>query len=82
MALLPTIWTIGHSTRPIGEFIELLRAHSINLLVDVRTVPRSGHNPQFNSETLAETLREASLTYLHMPALGGLRKARKDSSND
>ncbi len=78
----PTIWTIGHSTRPISEFTDLLPAHSINLLVDVRTVPRSRHNPQFNSETLAETLREASLTYLHMPALGGLRKARKDSIND
>ena len=78
----PTIWTIGHSTRPIGEFTDLLSTHSINLLVDVRTVPRSRHNPQFNSETLAETLRETGLTYLHMPALGGLRKARKDSIND
>ncbi|MDP1948033.1 MAG: DUF488 domain-containing protein [Nitrospirota bacterium] len=78
----PTIWTIGHSTRPIGEFTDLLRAHSINLLVDVRTVPRSRHNPQFNSDTLAKILREAGLTYLHMPALGGLRKARLDSIND
>jgi len=77
-----TIWTIGHSARPIGKFTDLLRAHSINLLVDVRTVPRSRHNPQFNSETLAEILKEAGRTYLHMPALGGLRKARKDSIND
>ena len=77
-----SIWTIGHSTKPIGAFTDLLRAHAINLLVDVRTIPRSRHNPQFNSETLAEILREAGLTYLHMPALGGLRKARKDSIND
>ena len=82
MALLPPIWTIGHSTRQIGEVTDLLRAHATNLLVDVRTVPRSRHNPQFNSEILAETLREAGLTYLHMSALGGLRKARKDSVND
>jgi len=78
----PTIWTIGHSTRPIDEFIGLLRAHQISLLVDVRTVPRSRYNPQFNTDTLAESLKEAGLSYLHIPALGGLRKARKDSIND
>lgn len=78
----PTIWTIGHSTRPIAEFIALLRAHGINLLIDVRTVPRSRHNPQFNTEALAESLRGAGLGSIHMPALGGLRKARKDSIND
>lgn len=77
-----TIWTIGHSTRPIHEFIALLHAHAINLLVDVRTVPRSRHNPQFNTEALAESLRTSGLNYLHMLALGGLRKARKDSIND
>lgn len=82
MAPPSSIWTIGHSTRPIGEFTDLLRAHAVNLLVDVRTVPQSRHNPQFNAEALAESLREAGLTYLHMPALGGLRKARKDSIND
>lgn len=76
------IWTIGHSTRPIGEFTELLRAHAINLLVDVRTVPRSRHNPQFNTEALAVSLNTSGLNYLHMPALGGLRKARTDSIND
>lgn len=78
----PTIWTIGHSTRPIGEFTDLLRAHAINLLVDVRTVPRSRHNPQFNTEALAESLKEAGLGSIHMPALGGLRQPRKDSVND
>ena len=77
----PTIWTVGHSTRPIGEFIDLLRAHEISLLLDVRTVPRSRFNPQFNTDTLAESLKEAGLASLHMPALGGLRKARKDSIN-
>jgi uncharacterized protein (DUF488 family) len=77
----PTIWTVGHSTRPIGEFTDLLRAHEISLLVDVRTVPRSRYNPQFNANTLAESLKEAGLDSLHMPALGGLRKARKDSIN-
>ena len=77
-----TIWTIGHSTRPIHEFIALLHAHAINLLIDVRTVPRSRHNPQFNTEALAVSLKTSGLSYLHMPALGGLRKARKDSIND
>jgi uncharacterized protein (DUF488 family) len=78
----PTIWTVGHSTRPIGEFTDFLHAHEIRLLVDVRTVPRSRHNPQFNTDTLAESLKEAGLVSLHMPALGGLRKARKDSINN
>jgi uncharacterized protein (DUF488 family) len=82
MAPLSTIWTIGHSTKPIGEFTELLCAHAINLLVDVRTVPRSWHNPQFNIETLAVSLKTSGLCYLHVPALGGLRKPRKDSIND
>jgi uncharacterized protein (DUF488 family) len=78
----PTIWTVGHSTRPIGEFTDVLRAHEIRLLVDVRTIPRSRYNPQFNTDTLAESLRKAGLASLHMPTLGGLRKARKDSIND
>ncbi|TKB75188.1 MAG: DUF488 domain-containing protein [Nitrospira sp.] len=77
----PTIWTIGHSTRPIGEFTDVLRAHEIRLLVDVRTIPRSRHNPQFNADALATILNEAGLNSLHLPALGGLRKARKDSIN-
>lgn len=78
----PTVWTIGHSTRPIDEFIGLLRAHQIDLLVDVRTVPRSRYNPQFNMETLAQSLLDAELRYHHLPELGGLRKTRKDSIND
>ncbi len=78
----PTIWTIGHSTRPIAEFIDLLRAHEIRLLVDVRTIPRSRHNPQFNTDTLTLSLRNAGLQYRHLPELGGLRKPKKDSIND
>jgi uncharacterized protein (DUF488 family) len=76
------IWTVGHSTRPISEFTDFLRAHEIRLLVDVRTIPRSRHNPQFNTDTLTESLKEAGLLSLHMPALGGLRKARNDSINN
>ena len=78
----PTIWTVGHSTRPIGEFTDFLHAHEIRLPVDVRTIPRSRHNPQFNTDTLVESLRKAGLVSLHMPALGGLRKARTDSINE
>ena len=78
----PTVWTLGHSTRPIDEFIGLLRAHQISLLVDVRTVPRSRYNPQFNTDTLAQSLRDAGLRYRHLPELGGLRKPKKDSVND
>ena len=78
----PTIWTVGHSPRPIAEFIGLLVTHQINLLVDVRTVPRSRYNPQFNTHTLAQSLREVGLQYRHLPELGGLRKPKKDSLND
>jgi uncharacterized protein (DUF488 family) len=75
------LFTIGHSTRPIEEFIALLKAHEIQLLVDVRTVPRSRHNPQFNRDTLPDSLRPAGIDYLHLSELGGLRHARKDSTN-
>lgn len=60
---------------------ELLRAHGIQRLVDIRTVPRSRHNPQFNKETLPEALGREGIEYTHMPELGGLRHARKDSPN-
>lgn len=75
------ILTIGHSTRPIDEFIGLLLAHDVSRLVDVRTVPRSRHNPQFNRDTLPETLAAEGISYTHMPGLGGLRHARADSPN-
>jgi uncharacterized protein (DUF488 family) len=77
----PPVYTIGHSTRPIEDFIALLKAHEIQLLVDVRTIPRSRHNPQFNRDTLPDSLRPAHIDYQHMPELGGLRHARKDSTN-
>ena len=76
-----TLWTIGHSTRPIDEFIAVLKAHGIQRLVDVRTVPRSRHNPQFSSDALAKSLASAAISYRHSAKLGGLRKAKKDSIN-
>lgn len=75
------IYTIGHSTRPLDEFISMLQAHSISRLIDVRTVPRSARNPQFNRESLPEDLAKAKIQYEHLPALGGLRKPRPDSVN-
>jgi len=75
------LWTIGHSTKPIDEFLALLKSHRIARLVDVRTVPRSRHNPQFDTRALAEHLGKAALSYVHQPDLGGLRKPRKDSVN-
>jgi uncharacterized protein (DUF488 family) len=75
------IFTIGHSTRTIDEFINLLNAYGINLLVDVRTIPKSRHNPQFCKEPLAQALRNSNIGYKHMKGLGGLRHANKDSPN-
>jgi len=75
------LWTIGHSTRSIDEFLALLNAHRVDQLVDVRTVPRSGHNPQFNQDNLSTKLMDSGLVYSHMPRLGGLRKPTKDSFN-
>jgi uncharacterized protein (DUF488 family) len=77
----PLILTIGHSTRTIEAFIELLQAHRVKRLVDVRTIPRSRHNPQFNRDTLPKTLHHAGIGYTHMEELGGLRHARRDSLN-
>lgn len=74
-------YTIGHSTRSLEEYLGLLRAQGIELLVDVRTVPRSRHNPQFNSDTLAQALQSAGIEYRHLAELGGLRKPRPDSAN-
>ena len=75
------ILTIGHSTRSMKDFLNLLRAHGVKRLVDVRTVPRSRHNPQFNQDALPKALRHAGIAYIHLPELGGLRHARRDSSN-
>jgi uncharacterized protein (DUF488 family) len=73
--------TIGHSTRPIKEFIRLLKAHGVSRLVDVRSIPRSRHNPQFNRSLLSPALHSARLHYRYMPGLGGFRHARRDSVN-
>jgi uncharacterized protein (DUF488 family) len=73
--------TIGHSTRPIGEFIGLLKAHGVQRLVDVRTVPRSRHNPQFNRDQLSPSLHSARIHYSYMPGLGGFRHVQHDSVN-
>ena len=76
-----TVSTIGHSTRTVDEFIELLQAHGIRQLIDIRTIPRSRHNPQFNREALPASLEQAGIAYRHMPGLGGLRRPRADSGN-
>jgi uncharacterized protein (DUF488 family) len=75
------IMTIGHSTRPLGEFINILQSHSVTLLIDIRTVPRSRHNPQYNKESLPESLAAAGIGYEHFAGLGGLRRPRPDSTN-
>lgn len=77
----PLICTIGHSNRSIEAFIELLRGNEIVRVLDVRTIPRSRHNPQFNQEALAVSLDAAQIAYAHLPGLGGLRHARSDSPN-
>ena len=76
-----TIFTIGHSIRTIDEFVELLKNYAVILLIDVRTVPRSKHNPQFNKETLPNTLKTQGIKYFHMPEIGGLRHPKRDSVN-
>lgn len=75
------IWTIGHSTRVIDDFIAALEGHGIKALVDVRTLPGSRRYPQFNKEALAASLAECGIRYEHFPELGGRRKAKPDSNN-
>ena len=77
----PVVLTIGHSTRTLEEFIALLEAHAVSRVVDVRTVPRSRHNPQFNKASLPRSLKKAGFGYVHLPGLGGLRHAKADSPN-
>lgn len=75
------MFTVGHSTLPIDRFIAVLDAYGIARLVDIRTIPRSRHNPQFNGDALAGSLAAANIEYVYLSALGGLRHARKDSPN-
>lgn len=77
----PTVFTIGHSTRPIASFLRLLMAHGVTLLLDVRRFPASRTNPQFNSDALAASLAEVHIKYRHVPGLGGRRQPKKDSIN-
>ena len=76
-----SVFTIGHSNRELAEFIRLLQAHGVTKIADVRTVPRSRHNPQFNKEALPDVLKNANIGYVHLPRLGGLRHARADLPN-
>ena len=78
---LPVVLMIGHSTHPLDKFVGLLRAHGVTRVVDVRTVPRSCHNPQFNKTSLPKSLKKVGLRYVHLPGLGGLRHAKHDSIN-
>ncbi|HEV2073075.1 MAG TPA: DUF488 domain-containing protein [Thermomicrobiales bacterium] len=76
-----TIYTIGHSTRPIEEFIDLLQRNGVSTLVDIRTIPKSRRNPQYWHDTLVASLEDAGIVYRHLPGLGGRRKPLQDSIN-
>jgi uncharacterized protein (DUF488 family) len=78
---VPLVLTIGHSTHPLDTFIQMLRGHGVTLVADVRTVPRSRHNPQYNRDTLPQSLEAAGLGYVHLPGLGGWRSPRPGSPN-
>jgi len=75
------VLTVGHSTRPLAEFIALLASHSVSRLIDVRTVPRSRHNPQFNRDTLPAALEVSGVRYAHVAGLGGFRHTHPGSLN-
>jgi uncharacterized protein (DUF488 family) len=75
------IYTIGHSTRSWDDFLALLRAHGVDRLADIRTVPRSRRHPHFSADALGRSLPAAAIAYRHFPGLGGLRKPRPDSPN-
>src|SRR5262249_11384807 len=75
------LYTIGHSTRTVEELVGLLRAAGASILADIRSIPRSRHNPQFEQEALRSALSRRGIRYVHLPALGGLRRALKDSPN-
>jgi uncharacterized protein (DUF488 family) len=79
--MMPSIWTIGHSTRKIDIFLSLLKESGIKLVADVRMFPGSKRYPQFGREALAKSLNEHGIRYEHFPELGGRRKAKPDSKN-
>lgn len=78
----PLVCTIGHSNRPLETFIDLLQGNAVVRVLDIRTVPRSRHNPQFNRDVLPASLDAAQIAYTHLPGLGGLRHARPESPNE
>ena len=78
---VPIVLTIGHSTRTWEAFLELLRVHDVKRVIDVRSIPKSRHNPQFNRAILSKRLRAAKIGYVHLRKLGGLRHPRRDSPN-
>jgi uncharacterized protein (DUF488 family) len=80
-ATLPVVLTVGHSTRPLEKFIALLKTHAVTSLIDVRTVPRSRHNPQFNRDELQVALEAAGIGYVHVAGLGGFRRTHPGSVN-
>ena len=75
------VFTIGHSTHPIAEFVEILKAYDVDTVADIRTVPRSRHNPQYDQAVLPGLLTAAGLDYVYIKELGGLRKTAKESVN-
>ncbi|MGE5245522.1 MAG: DUF488 family protein [Betaproteobacteria bacterium] len=81
MTASPLIYTVGHSTRTLDDLVSLLRANGVARLADVRSIPRSRRHPHFSREALVASLPAAGVAYLHMPALGGLRKPRRESTN-
>lgn len=75
------VCTVGHSTHPLDTFVAMMKSNGVDHVLDVRTIPRSRHNPQFNIESLPHFLESVDIGYMHLPELGGLRKARSDSPN-
>ena len=77
----PSLYTIGHSTRPLRDFIELLDTYGVTQVADVRSIPKSRHNPQFNGEDLKQSLKQEGIRYKHISKLGGLRHSKTGSLN-
>lgn len=75
------IYTVGHSTRSLEEFMALLRAHRIDELADIRSIPQSRRHPHFSRDPLSRSLAAEGISYRHFPALGGMRRPRRDSRN-
>ncbi len=78
---MPTLYTVGHSTHTLQEFLDILHAYQITQIVDVRTIPKSRHVPWFNQKELKASLHKEKIAYTHIPKLGGLRRTIKNSIN-